>query len=235
MKDKKVVQAQIREQHLAEKRLEKIRRRGEPRLERLEPAREEKPVILIVCEGENTEPSYFNQFRLASAKVKALGSGNNTMSLVTQAISLSQQGNYDQVWCVFDKDQFPAHSFDNAIRKAEANGFRVAYSNQSFEYWLILHFEDHQGGAMHRSQYDGTINKYIRPLGGVYDGQGNKIISTKFFDILMGVDTSTKKARVALAIERAKRNCTNWCDCSPSSSESSTKVFELVEEMMKYL
>jgi hypothetical protein len=34
---------------------------------------------------------------------------------------------------VFDKDEFPADNFDNAIHMAEAAGFFSAYSNSSAE------------------------------------------------------------------------------------------------------
>ena len=45
---------------------------------------------------------------------------------------------YSQVWVVFDKDDFD--DFDEAVALAEKYGFKVAWSNQSFEYWLYLHF-----------------------------------------------------------------------------------------------
>ena len=46
-----------------------------------------KQTFLIVCEGEVTEPEYFNSFRLTSANVKAIGKGMNTISLVKEAIA----------------------------------------------------------------------------------------------------------------------------------------------------
>lgn len=45
-----------------------------------------KKSFLIICEGENTEPDYFNAFRLTSATVKAVGKGLGTMNLVKEAI-----------------------------------------------------------------------------------------------------------------------------------------------------
>ena len=158
MKDKKAEQKAAKQKHREQLRAQ---RRKEPSLERPVAELTEKPSILIVCEGENTEPSYFNQFRITSAKVKSVGEGYNTISLVYRALALSQQGNYDQVWCVFDKDDFNDNDFNSAVQIAVANNFGVAYSNQSFEYWLILHFNDHQGGGMHREK---LITKTLRPL-----------------------------------------------------------------------
>lgn len=67
------------------------------------------------------------------------------MAVVKQAIELSSKRHYEQVWCVFDKDDFPARDFNSAVAMAAANNIKVGYSNQAFEYWLILHFVDHQG------------------------------------------------------------------------------------------
>ena len=139
-------------------------RRSATTLERSRPSLEVKPTILIVCEGANTEPSYFRQFRLSSATIKAIGEGYNTTSLVNRAREIANRERYDQVWCVFDKDDFSDTDFNNAIDIAKANSFGVAYSNQAFEYWLILHFDDHQGGGIHRKDYNDKINSLLKTV-----------------------------------------------------------------------
>ena len=118
--------------------------------------------FLIVCEGEKTEPNYFNGFRVPQLAVDAVGTGYNTLSLVDEAIRLKSEKEaearqrgispYDQIWCVFDRDSFPPDSFNSAIRKAEAAGFQVAYTNEAFELWYLLHFDDHRA-ALQRGQY----------------------------------------------------------------------------------
>jgi len=232
MKDKKAEQKAAKQKHLEQL---KAHRRKEPSLERPVAELTEKPSILIVCEGENTEPSYFNQFRITSAKVKSVGEGYNTVSLVNRALILAQQGSYDQVWCVFDKDDFKENDFNSAIQIAEANNFGVAYSNQSFEYWLILHFNDHQGGGMHRDSYNEKINVLLKPFKVVYDGNGTKLIEEDFFELLDGIDDKTSKKRVELAIVRAERNFNYFDQINPAKEESSTTVFRLVRELLKYV
>ncbi len=232
MKDKKAEQKAAKQKHIE---LLKAKRRKEPSLERPVAELTEKPSILIVCEGENTEPSYFNQFRITSAKVKSVGEGYNTVSLVNRAFVLAQQGNYDQVWCVFDKDDFNDNDFNSAIQIAEANNFGVAYSNQSFEYWLILHFNDHQGGGMHRNSYNDRINEHLKPFKVIYDGNGTKLIEEDFFELLDGIDLKMSKKRVELAIVRAERNYKNLDHTNPAKEESSTTVFRLVRELLKYV
>lgn len=232
MKDKKAEQKAAKQKH---RELLKAQRRKEPSLERPVAELTEKPSILIVCEGENTEPSYFNQFRITSAKVKSVGEGYNTISLVNRALALSQQGNYDQVWCVFDKDDFNDNDFNSAIQIAVANNFGLAYSNQSFEYWLILHFNDHQGGGMHRNSYNDKINEHLKPFKVNYDGNGTKLIEEDFFELLDGIDDKTSRKRVELAIDRAERNYNHFDHTNPAREESSTTVFRLVRELLKYV
>ena len=210
-------------------------RRSATTLERSRPNLEVKPTILIVCEGANTEPSYFRQFRLSSATIKAIGEGYNTTSLVNRAREIASRDRYDQVWCVFDKDDFSDTDFNNAIDIAKANSFGIAYSNQAFEYWLILHFDDHQGGGMHRKDYNDKINSLLKPYDLSYDGNNSKFISEDFFELLDGVDEKTLKERKQLAIERAKRNYNQFHHNSPAKTESSTTVFRLIEEMLKYI
>ena len=56
-----------------------------------------------------------------------------------------------------------------------------------------------------------------------------------FFDILNGVDEQTKKPRIQLAISRSKRNYNLLSHTSPADEESSTTVFKLVEEILKFV
>lgn len=75
-----------------------------------------KKSFLIVCEGQNTEPDYFNSFRLTSATVKAVGKGLGTRTLVKEAVGIRQEEQrkgktYDQYWFIlhFHLYQGPLH------------------------------------------------------------------------------------------------------------------------------
>ena len=231
MKNKKAEEITRRLEQKVALKAEKERRKNSFQLKRDSPDRVEKPTILIVCEGKNTEPDYFNQFKLSSATVKIVGTGHNTVSLVEYANRLNIKRKYDQVWCVFDKDDFL--NFNNAIQKAQNLGFKTAWSNQAFEYWLLLHFEDHQGGAMNREDYYDKINTYLKPLGVVYDRYDKKI-SDRFFDVLQAKHSKEAKKRQDLAITRAKRNVDFHDNNTPAESESCTMVYLLVEEILNY-
>ena len=220
---------------------EKQNRRIAPVLERAEEARIQREKILIVCEGKNTEPSYFKQFRSPTTTIETLkivGEGYNTLSLVERAEYLHNDTYSDyQVWCVFDADPKPDNpqqliNFNNAIKKAESLGYNVAYSHQAFEYWIILHFEDHQGGAMDRNLYYEKINKYLIAINPkAYYDKDSKIITEQIFNILLGIDSKIGKSRQNIAIERANKIYDRYDHLNPATEESSTTVFELVKKL----
>jgi len=230
-KDKKS-EERLKRQQLKEER-QKAKRKKQATLTREAPELIEKQYILIVCEGENTEPSYFDRFKLSTAVIKSVGLGYNTISLVKKTAELAKQDDYDQIWCVFDRDDFPTADFDNAIFSAEKRGFGIAYSNQAFEYWLILHFEDHQGGAMHRDQYAKKLNNYLKDFGLKYDKE-SKTITEDIFDVLQSKLPEKDKTRQEIAIQRAERIYNNYDHRSPAEEESSTRVFQLVREIDKF-
>lgn len=116
------------------------------------PARHSSPLILIVTEGEETEPRYFEalkiQWRLTGVRVKK-ASASAPIHVVETAIRLREeaarvsrgstiQAPYDEVWAVIDQDQ---HStLNDALTLARREKVWVAFSKPCFELWLLLHF-----------------------------------------------------------------------------------------------
>lgn len=229
VKNKKAEQAKKRNAHR-----ERLKRGKEPNLNRGKANREKKPTILIVCEGKKTEPSYFKKFRLKTAKVEVVGKGRNPSLLIKQAKKMSENQKYDQVWCVFDKDSFPDNDFNGAIGKAKSYKFGVAYSNQAFEYWLLLHFIDHQGGNMSRKDHHPKLKQLLSPFNVDWD-KDSKGVSEAMFDLMEGKDEKTGKIRRKQAIKRAKKIYKQCDEQNLAKAESSTTVFRLVEEICKYL
>ena len=183
--------------------------------------------FLILCEGERTEPYYFNAFRLATATVRALPvTPGDAMAVVRAAIKRldteTDSGKvYDHYWVVFDKDATPNNVFNAAIALAQDNGFRVAYSNQAFELWFLLHF-NYISGRMHRNQY---ANRLTDLLGFPYSKHADtaRLMFRALYD------------RQPLAIENARRLYNQHTEAdsaaprNPAAEESSTTVYELVE------
>lgn len=188
--------------------------------------RETKQSFLIVCEGVNTEPNYFNSFRLTSASVKAVGKGLNTIRLVQEALIIKEEErrkghSFNQYWVVFDKDDFSNHDFNEAIRLAECNGFHVSYSNQAFEYWFLLHFNLYRG-YIHRNDYEQMLSQLLKVKYSKKDD-----FTTKIYGMLLPYQSD--------AIARAKKILAEFGDTPPSQAVSSTTVFKLVEELNRFL
>ena len=195
-------------------------------LSRRQGVREIKQSFLIVCEGEKTEPDYFKAFRMTAATVKAVGQAMNTMTLVSKAISIREadrqkKREYDQCWVVFDKDDFPANDFNQAIQLAEKNGFRVAYSNQAFEYWFLLHYNLYTG-PIHRNKYKDMLTKLTGLTYNKTEGFG-----AVMYNLLL--------TRQPQAIKNADAVLAEISHGNPAEEESSTTVHKLVVELNKYL
>ena len=113
--------------------------------------------ILIVTEGEKTEPDYLkglrNNLRLHAADIYVTSSqGTDPLSVVKYAISLRNERRrevrrgsgvaYDSVWAVFDTERADTNPrLNDALQKAKANRIQVGVSNPCFEFWLLLHDE----------------------------------------------------------------------------------------------
>lgn len=256
MKDKKSIQIEERKRHLEQlKENNKRKRRAEPDINRSEPKKKSEKYLLI-CEGKNTEVDYFNLFKLSNTSIKTIGTGRQGLSIVDKALQLvlneAKKGNfYDHVWCVYDKDNCEKGDFNNSVYKAESLlfknmpyfkmyndkgsgcSFNVAYSIQAFEYWFILHFEDHQGGSMDRSEYNQRINSYLKDFSVSYDGKNTKNVSQEFYEILQAIPDGENKTREQIAYDRALKIYDSKKDLPPADQESVTTVFRLIDKLKK--
>ena len=116
-------------------------------LARWKPTRESYDKVLIVCEGEKTEPNYFkelkNHLRLNSANVAIVGEGATPAKIVERAKKLDIQEKrtddpFDKIFCVFDKDTHT--DYQKALDQCAQKNYRAITSVPAFEYWLLLHF-----------------------------------------------------------------------------------------------
>ncbi len=180
--------------------------------------REIKQRFLIVCEGTKTEPQYFKGFRVPKVVVDVEGLGVNPSRLVDTARELREKDDYDQVWCVFDRDSFPENDFNTAIQKATRSGFKVAYSNEAFELWYVLHFEFLNAGIP-RSDYSRKLSGFL-----------NKTYEKNSDDMYL---TLLPKQETAI------RNATNLSSfyepINPVKDNPSTTVHLLVQELNKFM
>lgn len=199
------------------KRHEDLRGRRGYRLRRVD-VRERRERFLIVCEGEKTEPNYFLKFRVPREVVTVRGFGYNTVSLVEKAVELRHLDDYDQVWCVFDRDSFPAQDFNAAFSLAERVGIQIAYSNEAFELWYLLHF-NYYDTAMSRGEYSKRLSKL---LGSEYAKNREDI-----YDLLQPMQSA--------ALRNARRLMEEYDPPNPERDNPSTSVHLLVEQLNRFL
>lgn len=131
----------------------KRKAKAERELSRRKSKRSSYEKVLIVCEGEKTEPNYFNEqvnhYKLNSANVAIDGKcGSSPKSVFERAKELAQieerRGDaYDRVYCVFDKDSHETYAQTLVdIDSFESNSIFIAVTSvPCFEYWLLLHFQ----------------------------------------------------------------------------------------------
>ncbi|MGE4539287.1 MAG: RloB family protein [Desulfovibrio sp.] len=118
---------------------------------RVQTKRKPKPRILILCEGEKTEPLYFKALKgdpayknLSSIDIIVSDTKPNTAKeLVNLAIKLKKEASKQdnplfEIWVIIDKDGYTKHAeaFDLALK----NTINIAFSSICFEYWILLHF-----------------------------------------------------------------------------------------------
>lgn len=182
--------------------------------------REVKQRFLIVCEGEKTEPNYFRSFRVPKdvIEIDIKGFGENPSKLVKRAEELQKEEEYDQVWCVFDRDSWTPQDFNNAIKNAKHRKFKVAYSNESFELWYILHFQFLNTGIS-RNNYMNKLNKFL-------NNKYQKNSETIYEELLEKQPT---------AIKNAEKLLKQYQDQDPEKDNPSTTVHLLVQELNKFV
>lgn len=197
--------------------------------------------FLIVTEGEKTEPLYFKGIkRLIQEKIGGridvielpeidiFGEGYATGKLIeiTERIVKEAKVIYQNIWVVFDKDDFD--DFDSAIETGEKKGYRIAWSNQSFEYWLYLHFE-YCDSKLHRHEWNKKLDDIFETFK-LGDGKYRKNYEN-IYDLVNSFDG------VDIAIKNAKRRMSSYKEKvdHPSEFEPGTMVYKLVEELKKYL
>ena len=179
--------------------------------------RELRQRFLIVCEGAKTEPNYFQSFRVPKAVVDVRGVGRNTVSLVRKALELRDEDDYDQVWCVFDKDDFSLQNFNAALALAKQNHINVAYSNEAFELWYVLHFNYHQAATKR--------DRYARLL--------TKLLSTPYEKNLSDM-YERLESRQETAIRNAEKLLNRYDPPDPARDNPSTTVHLLVQELNRF-
>ncbi len=206
------------------------------------PYREEQrdliKTFLIICEGENTEPYYFQGFPVPTKLVLTEGGCNSKTSLVEYALEVQKLEKYAgrEIWCVFDFDVKPDEAatqpkdFNNAIQLAEQNGLKVAWSNDAFELWFVLHYDLLEAPLTRHQLYPVLKEKWN------LESFSKEAKTREFCKDHYSRHNGQNNASQQLAIRRARslhekyngdKDFSRQCPC--------TTVYLLVEELNKYI
>lgn len=191
---------------------------------------------LIVSEGTNTEPAYFEAIRdiinhqyREKIQLKIFGEGDNTLRLFWDARqkALDSANIYRHIWIVYDTDDFPASQIDLVMQlcteySTEETEYHAVWSNQCMELWYLLHF-----GFMHsdirREEYWPKLTDWLTSIG------AGKYLKNRrdMYQILRPyMNFAIANAKKLDALNRGK---------PPSKAAPGTKIYELVEKLISYL
>ncbi len=196
-----------------------------------------KKAFLIVCEGGNTEPEYFKSFPVKSVEVESYGTGSSKTALVKsvlEELASDEDARRREIWVVFDMDIKSDQSgqlredYNRTIELASSKKLRVAYSNDAFELWFLLHYQ----------YFDSQITRheYYKKLSEIWDCNYEKVgKQLSFCKKIYHHLEKDERANQSHAIENASKLLQNQAALIFSEQNPCTTVFELVEELNKYL
>lgn len=115
-------------------------------ISRQKPTKQPNKVILVICEGEKTEIKYFKSLKeflnLISVTIDIVPSSHpDPKQIIKYAIQkIRQFHEYDEIYCVFDKDLHTQKYINKVLETANKNNFKAIVSDPCFEFWILLHF-----------------------------------------------------------------------------------------------
>lgn len=186
--------------------------------------------LLILTNGKETEVNYFTLLKRKKSFYEIDIKFENAAPNDLVKSAKKYLNDYYQVWCVFDIDNDHNKSqLIEAFKEAEDNGIQIAYSNLSFEVYLIHHFKQM---IKHCSQkeLENALDDYLKKKGSKvsYDKTDQRILEKYFIPYYKNaLENSASVYQIWLSNMESKD------DIKPIREwNSSSTVFLLVEALM---
>jgi len=195
---------------------------------------DKKKSFLIICEGENTEPEYFKSIPVGNATVDSYGLGQSKTALVKSVLEVlkkNKEAREKEVWVVFDmdlkEDQYSQQKedYNRAIDLAQSNKIQVAYSNDAFELWFLLHYQ-YLDSKLKRHQYYEKLSEYWQCN---YEKEGKNINFCRKIYTLLEEDKDADQSR---ASKNAEKLLTDQLHLPYSDQNPCTTVFRLIRALI---
>ncbi len=224
-----------------------------------------KYTFIIFCEDGAVEPAYFKSFRADNIKISAFGNKKQHHAQVDFATEYFRQNDLievvegkevlkidegAQVWCVFDRDKEDNDQKDTAFNDSIANGLskgiKMAWSNDDFELWILLHFEDvnpQDEDYKHRTKYYERLTAILKSMQPITQEE-RRVVQNPNFDYYTAMKGKKKfisityqqmKDNLQIAIDRAIQ-LEEYYDTkttTPHLQCPCTKVHHLVMELIR--
>lgn len=200
--------------------------------------------IFIYSHAEVAEPVYLNSLKdhvrsRLMLKVRYINAWS-PQELIEKVLALKEtntgingheEDSGDQVWCVFDIDSFcddPAEKIrlEVLIKRAHESGIKIAYTNQCFELWYLMHFITPVAPISRGSHLNGMIARHFKKnkLG---DYEKNM---AAFGTLAPGLDNAVLNAT---KVSADTYDNINWAKVLSNSGNPSTSLHFLIKEIIK--
>lgn len=189
--------------------------------------------FLIITNGKKSEKNYFEIVRSTYTslyKITVSYMNEDPEGLIKQAVKVRSK--FGRVWCVFDMDTFPEDSIYRSVKMAKDNDIDIAFSNVSFEVWLIYHFtkldsEKTQKQLLdllaHQLNESGFSKEYIKGNSDVL----RKLVEERMWDACENADVMYQKRMLYYCDDiNYQKNSSPICDWNPY-----TTVHKLIEAL----
>jgi len=202
--------------------------------------REMHPKIFVWSHTERAEIEYFQDFKnhletpLLMPRKEICWTPQELLGKIIEwkRKNIDEKDN-DQVWCIFDVDDFykkedDKKEFLRAIKNATDNNIKIAYINECFELWVLLHFEIPSAPICRGKDIEKKIQQAFKRNGlGIF--KKNK----KVFQILLPFQSrAIENAKKILPIEFKKNN---WEKILSNVGNPSTSIHLLIEEINRLI
>lgn len=191
------------------------------------------PKIFVWSHTEKAEIEYFQDYKNYLRTPLLMPQKNiswTPIELLEQVIKWKNKNinkdDGDQVWCIFDVDDFykdDKNKFINIIKKAVKNNVKIAYANECFELWILLHFQVVTSPLSRGREIEDKIKQKF-----IVHNLGEFKKNQKVFDILLPFQNNAIKNSLK-SIKDYKK--INWNEKLSEKGNPSTTIHFLISEI----
>lgn len=200
--------------------------------------RQAHPKIFVWSHTKRAEIEYFQEFKnhlktplLMPKKILFWKPQDLIERIVDWKSKNINEDDGDQVWCVFDVDDFyksEPEKMIRAIKSAHSNNVKIAYINECFELWILLHFELPTAPITRGKQIEKRIQQAYKK-NGLGEFEKNKPI---FIDLLPYQSTALTHAAKLFT---GSYDNVNWEKALSDKGNPSTSIHILIQEIKTLL